>query len=67
MRWMFYHGSEDFIFNMNATKDEVNAIWEVLDIESTLEIFHIECGMGHDVSKNGTSMMIEFINGKKKR
>ena len=65
MRWMFYHGDQDLVFNVNATKDEVNAIWEVLDIESTLEIFHIECGMGHDVSKNGTSMMIEFINGKK--
>jgi len=42
MRWMFYHGDQDDVFNVNATKDEVNAIWEVLDIESTLEIFHIE-------------------------
>jgi hypothetical protein len=64
MRWMFYHGSEDFIFDKNATYDEVTAIWEVLDVNKTLKIFHIECGMNHDVSKNGTAMMIEFINGK---
>ena len=42
MRWMFYHGDQDLVFNVHDTKEEVNAIWEVLDIESTLEIFWIE-------------------------
>jgi len=41
MRWMFYHGSEDFIFTMNGTLDEVNDIWDVLGIQDTLKIYHI--------------------------
>jgi hypothetical protein len=64
MRWMFYHGSYDFIFNMNDTLDEVNAIWDVLGIQDTLKIFHIECKMNHDVSQGGIDMMKLFINGK---
>lgn len=63
MRWMYYHGSDDYIFNWNSTQDEVFAIWKVLDVEKTLKIFHFECGMGHDVSETGIKTMIDFING----
>merc|ERR1711988_1025978 len=60
MRWMIYHGAEDPIFPEELTINTWNGIFDVLGIQSTLQIEHIEPHMGHTLTKSEFDLMITF-------
>lgn len=61
MRWMFFHGQDDPIFPVDLTMKTVHAIFNVLGVNSTIKIEHIEPGMGHTLDKSEFVMMDKFI------
>lgn len=62
MRFFFWHGDNDRIFDARKTYENVNRLFMKLGILTTIEDQHIEEHLGHVVSTEGLESLIEFIN-----
>lgn len=63
MNWMIYHGEADPIFPVDDTMEAYHDIFDVLGINSTLKVDHVEPGMSHTLIQKEFTTMVDFIRG----
>lgn len=63
MRWMIWWGSDDPIFPADLSIKTWNGIFDVLGVNDTLKIEHVEQGMSHTVIAPEFAQMMRFVRG----